>query len=76
MKDAVSVAWRPVVSKVSATKQPGDEAEDQAVIARSLPGQLLCLHRLDTANREAYEASIGDEAIWTIGRSEWAWKCS
>ena len=60
-----AVAWRPAASKVSATNQSGDEAENQATIAWRLARQLLCLHRLGTTNMEAYEASIDAEAIWT-----------
>ena len=60
-----AVAWRPVASKVPATKQGGDEVENQGVMAWRLARQLLCLHRLDMTNMEAYEESIGDEVIWT-----------
>ena len=65
VKDAV--AWRPVASKVPATKQAGDEVENQAIMAWRLARRLLCLRRLDTTNVEAYKESIGarDEAIWT-----------
>ena len=42
VKDAV--AWRTVASKVSATKQSGDEAENQEIVAWRLARQLLCLH--------------------------------
>ena len=41
-KDAA--AWRPVASKAPATKQPGDEAENQEATARRLARQLLRLH--------------------------------
>ena len=54
-----------MASKISATKQSGDDAENQATMAWRLARQLLCLHRLYTTDMEAYEASIDDEAIWT-----------
>ena len=60
-----AVAWAPAASKVSATKQAGDEAQNKPAMAWRLARQLLCLHRVDTTNRAAYESSLGDEAIWT-----------
>ena len=58
------VAWRPVASEVPAATQPGDETENQEIMAWRLARQLLCLSRLDTTNMEEHEGSIGDEAIW------------
>ena len=48
VKDAV--AWKPVASKVPATKQAGDETSNQSIMAWRLGRQLLCLHRLDMTN--------------------------
>ena len=62
-----AVAWTPAASKVSATKQAGDVAQNQMTMAWRLARQLLCLNRADMTNRdsEVYESSLGDEAIWT-----------
>ena len=46
-----------------AATQPGDETENQEIMAWRL-ARLLCLNRLGTTNMEEHEGSIGDEAIW------------